>query len=247
MCGIFGFVTRQGEGPEIARLRRLALITQTRGEHAFGLAWLNADGRIETFKRPGAAQHYLDELERCRDAIIVVGHCRYATHGSPADNRNNHPHPVGSGQFVHNGVVHNHEDLVERYGLRPQTQCDSEVLGLLMARCPGTTNQRAAWAANQAMGDLAMLAIWRKPARLLVARRGRPLHFGRASHGYYFASLPEGLPGRAQAVHDGTSRVVGYQDGELAVVGQPIALGPGGAEVGGAQLNHPNTLDTLEL
>lgn len=73
MCGIFGFITRQGEGPEIARLRRLAWITQARGEHAFGLAWLNESGTIQTFKRPGPAQNYLGELERCRYAIIVVG------------------------------------------------------------------------------------------------------------------------------------------------------------------------------
>ena len=39
-------------------------------------------------------------------AAVVVGHCRYATHGSPRDNRNNHPHPAGSGQLMHNGVVH---------------------------------------------------------------------------------------------------------------------------------------------
>lgn len=241
MCGIFGFITREGEGPEIARLRRLAMITQTRGEHAFGLAWLNESGSIQTFKTPGPAQNHLDELERCRDAIIVIGHCRYATHGSPSDNRNNHPHPVGTGQFVHNGVVHNHAGLIERYDLRPQTQCDSEVLGLLMARCPGTANQRAAWAANQAVGDLAMLAMWRKPARLLVARRGRPLHFGQAAHGYYFASLPDGLPGRPGAVTDRTSRVLAYQGGELGLWSEPIALGPGGTDVGDGQLNHPNT------
>ncbi len=247
MCGIFGFVTRQGEGPEIARLRRLALVTQTRGEHAFGLAWLNAEGRIETFKRPGPAQAHIEELDRCRDALIVIGHCRYATHGSPADNRNNHPHPVGTGQFVHNGVVHNHEDLIERYGLRPKTQCDSEVLGLLMNRCPGTANERAAWAANQALGDLAMLAVWRKPARLLVARRGRPLHFGQGRDGYYFASLPDGLPGRPQAVTDRTSRVLAYQGGQLALVGQPVVLGPGGVGMGGVRLNHPNTLSIQEL
>lgn len=237
MCGIFGFITKRGEGPQIALLRRIALITQTRGEHAFGLAWLNAQGTIQTFKRPGPAQMHLDQLERCRDAIIVVGHCRYATHGSPADNRNNHPHPAGAGRLVHNGVVHNHDDLVERFCLRPRTQCDSEVLGLLMARCPGTANHRAAWAANQALGDLAMLAIWRKPARLLVARRGRPLHVGQGRDGYYFASLAAGLPGRAQAVPDRTSRVLAHRDGELDLVGQPIALGPGGS-----QFDHSNTL-----
>lgn len=247
MCGVFGFIMRQGEAPEMARLRRLALITQTRGAHAFGLAWIDSTGAMHTFKRPGPAQDYLDELDRCRDAIILVGHCRYATHGSPADNRNNHPHPTGAGQLIHNGVVHNHQDLIERYDLRPQTQCDSEVLALLIARCPGTVNQRAAWTANEALGDLVMLAVWRKPARLLVTRRGRPLHFSHNRSGYYFASLPEGLPGRPQPVTDRTSRVLGYQGGELAVLGQPIALGPGGDEVEELGFNHPNTLPIQEL
>ena len=53
---------------------------------------------IQTFKQPGAAQVHLNELDRCRKAVIMVGHCRYATHGSPEDNRNNHPHPAGAGR-----------------------------------------------------------------------------------------------------------------------------------------------------
>ena len=242
MCGIFGFITRAGEGPEIARLRRLALITQTRGMHAFGLAWLDEGGTIQTFKQPGAAQNYLDELERCRNAVIVIGHCRYATHGSPADNRNNHPHSAGGGYLVHNGVMHNHQELVRHYLLRPQSQCDSEVLGLLMARCPGTIAQRSAWAANQADGELAMLGVWRKPNRLLVARRGRPLCFGQGADGYYFASLPEGLPGQVQEIADDSTRVVAYERGELRLEGQPIELGMGGDE-----FNHPNTLGIMDL
>lgn len=106
MCGIFGFIAKDGAGPELTRLRRLALVTELRGEHAFGLAWLDADGALQTFKCPAAARDCLGALDRCRDARIVIGHCRYATHGSPADNRNNHPHPAGRGQLVHNGIVH---------------------------------------------------------------------------------------------------------------------------------------------
>lgn len=228
MCGIFGFITSEGRGPDIARLRRLALVTQSRGEHAFGLAWLDEDGRIETFKRPGPAEAYLDELDRCRRAVVVVGHCRYATHGSPADNRNNHPHAAGSGWLVHNGVVHNHQHLTRNHGLDLQSQCDSEVLGLLMARCAGSIVRRCAWAANQAQGDLAMLGVWRSPARLLVSRRGRPLCFGQSRAGFYFASLPDGLPGQVQTVADRSARILVYQDGALRLDGDAIRLAAGG-------------------
>jgi len=224
MCGIFGFITTEGEGPEVARLRRLALITQSRGAHAFGLAWLDEGGRIRTFKRPGPAEAYLDELERCRNAVVIAGHCRFATHGSPRDNRNNHPHAAGSGYLVHNGVIHNHQQLVRRHRLKLRSECDSEVLALLIARGAGSIARRSAWAANQAEGGLAMLGVWRGPARLLVTRRGRPLHFGHGRDGFYFASLPEGLPGRVRSVADGSTRVLAYQDGELSLEGDVIRL-----------------------
>ena len=41
MCGIFGYIAKHGRGPDLARLRRIALETETRGRHAFGLAWLD--------------------------------------------------------------------------------------------------------------------------------------------------------------------------------------------------------------
>ena len=131
---------------------------------------------------------------------------------------------MGAGVFVHNGVVYNHRDLAQRHQLQMQTECDSEVLGLLATRCGGTLAQRAAWVANQAMGDLAILGLWARPARLLVARRGRPLHVGVGAGGYYFASLPQGLPGKPVAVTDATSRLLRYEQRELRLEGQPIQL-----------------------
>jgi glucosamine 6-phosphate synthetase-like amidotransferase/phosphosugar isomerase protein len=234
MCGIFGFISSEGKGPEVARLRRIALVTQSRGDHAFGLAWLDGDGRLQTFKRPGPAKAYLDELDRCRNAVVVVGHCRFATHGSPQDNRNNHPHAAGAGFLVHNGVIHNHQQLIRRYGLDQQSQCDSEVLGLLMARCAGSIVQRSAWAANQVQGDLAMLGVWRAPARILLTRRGRPLCFGHGRDGYYFGSLPDGLPGKAKSVADHSTRVLVYDDGVLRLDDDAIRLAAGGVHPGPA-------------
>lgn len=228
MCGIFGFITSEGQGPDIARLRRIALVTQIRGDHAFGLAWLDEGGDIQTFKAPGPAKTHLDALDRRGNAVVVIGHCRFATHGSPADNRNNHPHAAGAGFVVHNGVIFNHQQIVRQYGLTQRSQCDSEILGLLMARCAGSVAQRSAWAANQVMGELAMLGLWRNPARILIARRGRPLCFGRGRDGFYFASLPECLPGDVKAVADYSTRVLAFRDGAVGLEGAAIRLAADG-------------------
>ncbi len=154
-------------------------------------------------------------MDACRGAAVVIGHCRWATHGAPEDNRNNHPHPAGRGWFVHNGVVQNHGNLVRKYRLTKRTECDSEVLGLLMARFPGALGLRAARAAEMAEGRLAILGLWRKPARLLIVRSGNPLCFGETGGGYYFASLPEQLPGQVISLRDDYAGVLAYRDGEL--------------------------------
>jgi len=215
MCGIFGFITKGGRGPDLARLKRIAMETELRGHHAFGLAWLGADGRLRTFKRPGPATANLGDLDACRGATAVIGHCRWATHGDPQKNRNNHPHPAGRGWLVHNGVVANYAQLVRRYRLAPRTQCDSEVLGLLMARFPGPLGLRAARTAEVAEGRLALLGVWRNPARLLVVRNGNPLWFGESPDGFYFASLPGGLPARVIAVADGHANELTFDRGRL--------------------------------
>jgi glucosamine 6-phosphate synthetase-like amidotransferase/phosphosugar isomerase protein len=208
MCGIFGYITKEGKGPNRGRLRRLALETQRRGRHAFGLAWLGRDGKIHTYKRPGPVTANLGDVDRCRGATVVIGHCRWATHGRPEDNRNNHPHPAGRGWFVHNGVVQNHAHLVRRYHLTMRTQCDSEVLGLLIAHFAGALDARAAQAVELTTGPLAIMGLWAHPGRLLIVRAGNPLCVGESAGGYYFASLPYGLPGPVTAMQDDYATVL---------------------------------------
>lgn len=215
MCGIFGFITKNGKGPDLARLRRIAAETQRRGHHAFGLAWLGRDGAIHTFKRPGAATANLDDLTQCRGASVVIGHCRWATHGDPQDNRNNHPHPAGRGWFVHNGVVANHARLARTYHLAPRTECDSEVLGMLISRFAGSIGWRAVQASRHVTTPLAILGVWRRPARLLVVRGGKPLWFGQTAGGFYFGSLPDGLPGKPTEVNDEYAGVLTFDGRRL--------------------------------
>jgi glucosamine 6-phosphate synthetase-like amidotransferase/phosphosugar isomerase protein len=208
MCGIFGYITKNRAGPDLARLKAIAVVTQQRGAHAFGLAWLDAAARLTTFKRPGAATARLDDLDRCRDALAMLGHCRFATHGDPEDNSNNHPHRAGRGWLVHNGVVQNYRALVARHRLTLETDCDSEVLGLLMTRRGGSILERAASAAAMTDGRLTMLGLWRRPTRLLVVRRDNPLHFAETQGGFYFGSLPQALPGRPFSLPDAYAGVL---------------------------------------
>ena len=222
MCGVFGFITKDGSGPNLDRLKLIAIQTQRRGHHAFGLAWIGGDGAIHTYKRPGPATANLGDLDACRGAAVVIGHCRWATHGNPQDNRNNHPHPAGRGFFVHNGVVANYSTLVRRFQLQQTTHCDSEVLGLMMAKFSGVLGRRAARMAGLVEGSLTVLGLWRNPTRLLVVRRGNPLCFGETKGGFYFASLPEELPGKVIPIRDRYAGVLTLDDGGLRHDAYPI-------------------------
>jgi glucosamine--fructose-6-phosphate aminotransferase (isomerizing) len=206
MCGVFGFVSYDGQGPNMKTLARIAEVTMERGPHAFGFAWLDWSGRLKMFKRTGRIVNHLGLLEMMGDARILVGHCRWATHGDPKNNLNNHPHPADGGWIVHNGVVNNHEELAAEYDLHPVTACDSEVLGLLVAASQGTLQTRCAAVANVARGNLTLLGVWRNPARLVAVRAGNPLSLGmiRGGERYYLASLPDELPGVVSEVPNRT-------------------------------------------
>ena len=207
---------RTGPARPWPRLLRIAAQTQLRGHHAFGLAWLDAQGDDpRTFKRQGPATADLGDLDRCRGALVVIGHCRWATNGAPEDNRNNHPHLAGRGWLVHNGVVLNYASLLRRVRFVPQRECDSEVLGLLMARFSGALGLRAARAAELAEGRLAVHGLWVNPARLLIVRNGNPLCFGETAGGYYFSRLPGKLPGRVLSITDQYFGILVYQRGQL--------------------------------
>jgi glucosamine 6-phosphate synthetase-like amidotransferase/phosphosugar isomerase protein len=139
-----------------------------------------------------------------RDARLIIGHCRYATHGDPDVNLNNHPHDGGDSWVVHNGVIHHYRELVIRHRLRMHTECDSEVLGLMLQRFRGKPDTRMMRVLGEAVADnpFAMMALW--PDRLLAVRaNGQPLHQGHSREGYYIGSLARGLPGLVEEFPEG--------------------------------------------
>jgi glucosamine 6-phosphate synthetase-like amidotransferase/phosphosugar isomerase protein len=202
MCAIFGFIAKADRSPRIETLAAIARGNIVRGPHAFGFAWIDDHGRLHCYKQTGRVTDHLGVLALARNARMLVGHLRYATHGDYTDNINNHPHPADGGWLVHNGVVHNYRDLVREKRLWPVSECDSEALGLLIERASGTLRERTAKAIKLTDGNLAMLGLWSRPATMIAARRGNPLHTAEASEGLYLATLASGLPGRPREVAD---------------------------------------------
>jgi glucosamine--fructose-6-phosphate aminotransferase (isomerizing) len=199
MCGVFAFFTHGGK-PNLDTLARIALVTQTRGRDAFGLAWVDSKGGVGSMKRPGSAADNMDMLDLVADARIIVGHCRFATNGTPADNRNNHPHRAGDGWIVHNGTIPGHREIAKHYGLKLRTACDSELIAKLVEHKPGELSERGEVLLRLLGYDMAVLGCWTD--KLLVCRRGKPLSFSSTNRGCYIASLPIGLPGEPRSVKD---------------------------------------------
>jgi glucosamine 6-phosphate synthetase-like amidotransferase/phosphosugar isomerase protein len=196
----------------------MAIATERRGAHAFGWAFLNADGRILHYKAPGAISRHLGLLDEMEGARAVIGHCRFATVGDPANNLNNHPFACDGGFVIHNGQIPGAGILAREKGLRPVTECDSELLALLIETAAGATwRERCVWAVEQVPQGrpLVLAGLW-KPGRLVLVRRGNPLFVGASARGVYFASSEGGLPRGAQPMADGTAREYPWPVGKPA-------------------------------
>jgi glucosamine 6-phosphate synthetase-like amidotransferase/phosphosugar isomerase protein len=210
VCGVFGFVSHDGKGPDVRVLERVATATMQRGPHAWGMAWIDGKGRLRAFKQTGRIVDALGLLAMARDARMLIGHCRWATQGSPAENVNNHPHPADGGWVVHNGTVPNFADLAEAHDMHLVSECDSEVLAQFVERFEGDLVGRCVAAAQMiAPQAVVLMGLWARPGRLVAVKRGNPLHVGMVGNGkrYYLGSLPDGLPGEVLRIRDGEALV----------------------------------------
>ena len=139
MCGIFGWVGQPREGLGHAFkvfADTLARTTERRGMHATGIsAWFGGN-KTTLAKGPVRASEFVktDAWEKALKAKAVIGHCRYATHGKPERNENNHPFKSGKWTLIHNGIVREYADILKAEGVKLESECDSETILRVFAK-----------------------------------------------------------------------------------------------------------------
>jgi glucosamine 6-phosphate synthetase-like amidotransferase/phosphosugar isomerase protein len=139
VCGIAGFsrATPSSIPDGRALALYLAVAIEPRGDHATGFGWGAADGWPMFWKSAGAASKVAHHADLPTGLRTLIAHTRYATKGSPKDNRNNHPVVAPGLVLVHNGRVDNDDDLIASVGHERKGQVDSEALAALLSLGPG--------------------------------------------------------------------------------------------------------------
>jgi len=220
MCGIVGYIGNKEAYPILIKgLHRL----EYRGYDSAGIAFINADGKLNIYKNKGKVSQ-LEEAVEGKDITGTIGiaHTRWATHGEP-NNINAHPHYSESGTLalIHNGIIENYSllksGLIEK-GYSFQSDTDTEVLVHLIEYIKTSGNHSSfkavQLALNQVIGAYAIAVLDKDdPDKIIVARKSSPLVIGirDEEEEYFFAS-------DASPIVEYTNRVIYLQDNEIAII-----------------------------
>ena len=134
MCGIIGY-TGKKQASEIM-LDALELL-EYRGYDSAGIALLDEkEGGTKVAKCAGRVKDLRSWCtQKEGSGTCGIGHTRWATHGGVCDS-NAHPHRFGKVTVIHNGIIENYRQLIEKYELdgKLRSQTDSEVAAAVLSR-----------------------------------------------------------------------------------------------------------------
>ena len=218
MCGIVGYI---GNEPLISFLLNGLSKLEYRGYDSAGIA-IHKQDSIKIFKAQGKLDNLKNILKgnsKDEEALIGIGHIRWATHGAPNE-INAHPHISSEKKvaLVHNGIIENYKELKEELtakGFEFQSQTDTEVIAHLIEDCLqdakdfGHSIRRAL---NKLDGAYALGVIFKdSPDTLYAAKKSAPLIVGLSDKGNYIAS-------DVPALLEYTKKVIYLNDFEIAEI-----------------------------
>ena len=193
-----------------------------RGADAVGYAYRRGRSPVTIHKQRSGASELLEQVILPASATETLIHVRDYTKGHPRIEANNHPIRHGAVVGVHNGIILNDDQLMDRHGFErahPEMTVDSEAIFALAEAHEGRPE-----ALEQLRGSMA--TAWldrRRPSTLFLARGvKRPLWIGTARDETFFASTKAALEVaerylrlklRKQELAEGTLVVVG--EGEV--------------------------------
>ncbi len=132
MCGIIGYT---GHLDALTVLLRGLEQLEYRGYDSAGIAMLSGEGEDRLLiKKAGPVATLKDACEELEvRSHCGIGHTRWATHGGVNDT-NAHPHIAGKVTLIHNGIIENYHNLIEKFGFRGSlvSETDTEVAARLL-------------------------------------------------------------------------------------------------------------------
>lgn len=154
MCGIIGY-TGNKEAKDIL-LQALTLL-EYRGYDSAGIAVSDEESKKTQIIKCAGRVHDLEE--KCKEesihSVCGIGHTRWATHGGVND-KNAHPHQVGSVTLVHNGIIENFKELIQEFHLKGslKSETDSEVAAAIIDTLYQENGKDIKKAINEAISKL---------------------------------------------------------------------------------------------
>ncbi len=233
MCGIVGYIgQKNGVDPVLAGLKAL----EYRGYDSAGIACIDGDGTA-LFKQVGEVKGLEAKIdsEGGKTSGLVIGHTRWATHGTPTV-ANAHPHQNTDGTIfvVHNGIIENHQEIrskLQAEGYNFMSETDTEVIPQLIDfHLKNHHSFKVAFEATlqELRGAYAIAAISvTEPDTLYAARLSSPLVVGMGDKEFILGSDPAAVLAHTKEVlylddyelvalhRDGTHEILNFKEAHI--------------------------------
>ena len=175
MCGIIGFTGRL-EAQKILTEGLAAL--EYRGYDSAGIAYFKDTGKISIRKTVGKVKDLLAICDDENNSTCGIGHTRWATHGG-VTNANAHPHKVGNVALIHNGIIENYHEIVNKFDLADSliSETDTEVAAALINKLyDGDPKATIKKAVAELQGSFAFCIMFKdQPGKIFAVRNVSPM------------------------------------------------------------------------